>query len=310
METLQIRTKDDYNNQVLDKIDFMSISHKQRIIGSASIRNILYSSDYDVNEEVFDPKQTSSQSLEYIYEMFLDKFKYASKRENRTYIMDFKCGIDDNGEPLRWDYEDMKKGYKKVNGRQYDFYDALMMKPPSMVKIDVVTFLNGRYLELSQIYKIKIGKELNYKIEKTGDIINRLNEETVKLIKEGNYYKALKRIFSNRKIHQNQKIDNKIERIIDFLNSDVGIVGKSKSDLDVLIDLLEKYPKQIYTDDIYSNLQIVKQFLSSITKYNMRPIIEKINRTQKLSTLKEIRDELLKLTNQEALIFMKKNSLI
>jgi len=185
-----------------------------------------------------------------------------------------------------------------------------MMKPPSMVKIDVVTFLNGRYLELSQIYKIKIGKELNYKIEKTGDIINRLNEETVKLIKEGNYYKALKRIFSNRKIHQNQKIDNKIERIIDFLNSDVGIVGKSKSDLDVLIDLLEKYPKQIYTDDIYSNLQIVKQFLSSITKYNMRPIIEKINRTQKLSTLKEIRDELLKLTNQEALIFMKKNSLI
>ena len=310
METLQIRTKDDYNTQVLDKIDFMSISHKYRIIGSASIKNILYSSDYDVNEEVFNPKHTPAQSLEYIYKMFLDKFKYASKREHKTYIMDFKCGIDDKGEPLRWNYEDMKKGYKKVNGRQYDFYDALMMKPPNMVKLDVVSFLNGRYLELSQIYKIKIGNQINYKMEKTEDIKNRLDEETMELIKEGNYYKALKRIFSFRKIHQNAHIDKKIERIIEFLNSDIGIVGKSKSDLDVLIDLYEKYPTQVYAEDIYSNIQIVKQFLSSITKYNMRPIIEMLNRTQKIKTLKDVRDKLLKLVNQEALLFMQKEGLV
>jgi Zn-dependent M32 family carboxypeptidase len=163
---------------------------------------------------------------------------------------------------------------------------------------------------MSDIYNIKIGNEKNFKLQTKEDIQKNIMNEADELIKEGNYYKALKRIFSDRKIGSNNTIDNKIERIIDFLNSDIGIIGKSKSDLDVLIDLLEKYPKQIYADDIYSNLQIIKQFLSSVTKYNMRPIIEKINRTQKLSTIKEIRDELHKLTNQEALIFMKKNSLI
>jgi len=310
METLQIRTKDDYNTQVLDKIDFMSISHKYRIIGSASIKNILYSSDYDVNEEVFNPKHTPAQSLEYIYKMFLDKFKYASKREHKTYIMDFKCGIDDKGEPLRWNYEDMKKGYKKVNGRQYDFTDCLLQEPPNMVKLDVISFYNGRFLELSDIYKIKIGNKKNYKMETKETIMKNIEEEETELIKEGNYYKALKRLFSSRKISSNFTIDNKIERIIDFLNSDIGIVGKSKSDLDVLIDLYEKYPKEVYAEDIYSNIQIVKQFLSSITKYNMRPIIEMLNRTQKVKTLKDVRDKLLKLTNQEALIFMKKEGLI
>jgi hypothetical protein len=310
METLQIRKKDEYNNQVLDKIDFMSISHKYRIVGSASIRNILYSSDYDTNEQVFNPKNSKSQSLEYIYEMFLKKFQYASKRENRTYIIDFKCGIDDEGKALRWNYEDMKKGYKIVKGVQYDFLTSILQPPPNMVKIDVISFLNGRYIEMSDIYNIKIGNEKNFKLQTKEDIQKNIMNEAEELIKEGNYYKALKRIFSNRKIGSNNTIDKKIEKIIDFLNSDIGIIGKSKSDLDVLIDLLEKYPKQIYADDIYSNLQIIKQFLSSVTKYNMRPIIEKINRTQKLSTIKDIREDLHKLTNQQALIFMKNNSLI
>ena len=300
-ENLQIRKPIDYSNDILDKLSFLSISKKYKIIGTASIKNILYSSDYDMNEYVMNPKHTQSTSLEYIYNLFLKKFEYAEKRENRTYIMDFKCGIQENGEPLRWNYEDMKRGYKIINKVTYDFLHSLMEAPPNLVKLDVISFLNGRFMDMSEIYNIKIGKLRNYKLLSKESILLNIKKESEELKAQGNYYKALKRIFSMRRLQEKNHINKKTREIVALFNSDIGIIGKSKSDLDILIDVMKKYPKRVYPADIKSNIQLIKYFLSYVTTIPMERIIEQLDRSKTIPQMEKIRDELFHITNSSAL---------
>jgi hypothetical protein len=254
-----------------------------------------------MNEYVMNPKHTQSTSLEYIYNLFLKKFEYAEKRENRTYIMDFKCGIQENGEPLRWNYEDMKRGYKIINKVTYDFLHSLMEAPPNLVKLDVISFLNGRFMDMSEIYNIKIGKLRNYKLLSKESILLNIKKESEELKAQGNYYKALKRIFSMRRLQEKNHINKKTREIVALFNSDIGIIGKSKSDLDILIDVMKKYPKRVYPADIKSNIQLIKYFLSYVTTIPMERIIEQLDRSKTIPQMEKIRDELFHITNSSAL---------
>ena len=130
----------------------MSVSGKYRLVGSANISNLMYNSDYDLNE--FE----SNKSFKSIYQIFKNKFIQA-KEDKLTYITDFKCG-EIHGEPLRWDYDDIIKGFKQIETYKISFEDAIKTK--GLTKLDVISIVSGKFLEFSEIYYLKINNVKYY----------------------------------------------------------------------------------------------------------------------------------------------------
>ena len=103
---------------------------KINIVGSAKIKRNIYAADYDSFETV-------------IYNHFKSVFQRIKKSEN-TIITDFKLG-EFRGKALRWDNEAIKR--RENNGIIFD--DALKQK--SIIKMDIVTLLNGRFIERTEV---------------------------------------------------------------------------------------------------------------------------------------------------------------
>ena len=137
--------------------NLLTITGKYTIIGSASDKSIKYVSDYDLQEYIKKPK-FSKNILDDIYEDFLDKFEKA-KANPKIFITDFKCGMDTNDEPLRWNYYDMKRGSKKLtDGRDISFQQAMTQK--TTCKMDIIALINGLFCEFSENYNFKIGDHM------------------------------------------------------------------------------------------------------------------------------------------------------
>jgi hypothetical protein len=96
-----------------------------------------------------------------------------------------------------------------------------------MIKMDIVTLLNGRFIEISEVYNIYIDGESNsdYSIENIRkELIDDMNEQ----IKEGNLMKALKRKYSLLNLDNKDKAVR--DKMIDYFNSPIGLLNRSKSD--------------------------------------------------------------------------------
>jgi len=106
------------------------------IIGSAKIKRNLYYSDYDS----FSTVKGNNKNM--IYNHFKSVFEIIKKSEN-TIITDFKLG-EFRGKALRWDYEAIKK--RENSGITFDM----------AIKMDIVTLLNGRFIEITEVYNVYI----------------------------------------------------------------------------------------------------------------------------------------------------------
>ena len=89
-----------------------------------------------------------------IYNHFKSVFEIIKSVDN-TIVTDFKMGENSKGEPLRWTYEEIKR--RENNGITFDD----VMKQKSIIKMDIVTLLNGRFIEISKVYNIYIDGESN-----------------------------------------------------------------------------------------------------------------------------------------------------
>ncbi len=260
------------DNRKIKAFHVLSINGSYRLIGSQKIRNFLYSNDYDLNESF--NVTNNKKVLENIYNHFLEIFHKCYKDKN-YYILDFKCGHTDKMEPIRWTYEDMKKGKQTINNKEYSFIDCLTQKENN-VKLDAIFILDNEPLDITNNYFIHIVKdkeELKEKHKLNADkIIKELDEKVHIQIKEGNYFKALKRLMSKEII--SQKIDI---NLLHFLNSDYGRFYKMIHDLDVLLLLSENNFKPISKLFIINNLERIKEFGSQITYFNIDHILDKIN---------------------------------
>ena len=267
---MQTKSNNDFNNNLVDVFNLLSIKGKYRVIGSSSLKEILYNSDYDLNEM---DHIKGPDAFTKVYEIFKHKFKIAKSNKN-IYISDFKCGIN-NDQPIRWSYNDMMT-------KKQQFIDALKTK--SMIKLDIIYLLNGIYVEITEVYFLDIGnhttyenKELDSSTIKTG-LIESLNE----CLKDGLYFKALKRLFSLKNI--NGKKDT---RLINFFNCQSGILYKANADLNVLMALITNNFRKPPIDTIKNNLQIIKQNLSIQieTRENVSLLIDDICKLNKLDEM-------------------------
>jgi hypothetical protein len=243
-------------------------SNHNFLIGSKTIRNMLYSNDYDLNSniQIHDTKSV----LKSLYKEFLDIFNTAYKNPE-YYILDFKCGVH-NGEAIRWSYADIKKGSK--NGMSFE--ECLLMDDDNLIKLDLCYVKNGvEFTDINCIYNLYIvNDKKQYEKEKDNnnkEIKQRLKDDIKQLEKDGQYYKALKRYFSLSIV--SGKVD---KMILKTMNSDFGMYYKFISFLNLCLEMLTQKFKPIELSLIRSNLESIKQFGSSITAINIDEYLDKL----------------------------------
>jgi hypothetical protein len=273
----------DFNNNLTKEFYKLNIGRSIRLIGSSNKKNILYNSDYDLESHF--GTSDKNKVLNKIYDHFKNIFIDAKKDPN-IFLTDFKCG-EKNGEPIRWEYKDIIKGYKDG----YHFIDCLLQK--STIKLDEIYLLNGSFIEISDNYYFTIGDHQNFPPMTRKEIIQSIKNDYNELVKEGNYYKALKREYSIKPT----------KKLTDYFNSEIGILNKARSDLDVLLLLNEQTFRKPNINDINNNLQIIKQDLS-YTNTNFSDDIDEATKTKnkslKFEMIQKIRDDLFRIINKDA----------
>jgi hypothetical protein len=197
-------------------------------------------------------------------------FEIIRNSEN-TIITDFKLGENAKGEPLRWTYEEIKR--KENNSITFD--DAIKQK--SIIKMDIVTLLNGRFIEITEVYNIYIDGESNSDYSKE-NIRKELTDDMNEQIKEGNLMKALKRKYSILNLDNKDKMIR--EKLIDYFNSPIGLLNRCKSDLETLLIVIESPKFDI--DEIRNSLQMLKEIISAFPVENNLEEISKLKTKDKM----------------------------
>ena len=254
---MEIKHLEDYNDELIRKFNFLAVSKQFKMIGSASLKNILYASDFDLNNIV---KLKGNKPLTQLKKEFQKKFRIAEKDKN-MYIPDFKCG-EYNGEPLRWNKHDMKNGYKTVDGNKITFEECVLQK--AVFKLDLTYYINGEFTDLSEFYLIDLDGKLNFDPNELQPEIlkKRLADDAIHYYDKKNYLKCLKRLFAI------QRLENKPDmNLIDFLNSNVGLCNQQKGNLDIIRILLEQDFKKPKISEIIKNLQIIKHKLANVAEF-------------------------------------------
>ena len=256
--------KKEYNNNIKKIAKIMSLETKVNIVGSAKIKRNIYYSDYDSFETV------KGKTKNIIYNHFKSLFEIIKSVDN-TIITDFKLGENAKGEPLRWTYEEIKR--RENNG--ITFEDALKQK--SIIKMDIVTLLNGRFIEISEVYNMYIDGESNSDHSKE-NIRKELTDDMNEQIKEGNLMKALKRKYSILNLDNKDKMIR--EKLIDYFNSPIGLLNRCKSDLETLLIVIESPKFDI--DEIRNSLQLLKESISAFPVENNLEMISMMKTKDKM----------------------------
>jgi len=274
-------------NKNIEKIGRMiSIESKINVVGSAAIKRSLYYSDYDLFEQVND----KSESM--IYAHFLGLFNKIHVMDNIV-ISDFKLG------DLRWTISDIVKGVN--NG--VSFNDALKKK--SIIKIDIISLINGKFYEISEVYKICLDGKCNvdYKLD---DIIEDITTEYTEKVKSGNYMKALKKMYSIIKLKNNK--DPRLNILLEYFNSPIGLLYRNNSELQTMLIVLENAKFDL--EEVKNSLEIIKEQISAF------PIPVELDKIVKLKTKKAMRKPLMKqirvisdYLNRDAKKFLSRNKL-
>jgi len=245
------------------------------LIGSNSIKHVLYANDYDLNENI--KMNDSVKIISAVYKQFVDIFNKAYKTPE-YYITDFKNGMF-NGLPIRWEYEDIKKGTRTIDNHTFTFGECLL-HDNNLVKLDLCYAHNNLFTDINIIY--------NFIINNVNKIDSKIEEQFDKQIEEarmnGDYYKVIKRKFNKELNH------GKVNKgILNLMNSGNGIMYKSITSLKLVKDMLIQTFKPISNKLIKINLEHIKQNTSKITNLDVTEYLDDIN-------------DLIKDTSQEEMI--------
>ena len=281
-----------FNNKVSQIGSIMSLESKVNVVGSASIQRSIYYSDYDLFETI--QNKTSTVILNHFRSVF-----NIIKSAPNTVISDFKCGSSPNGFPLRWDYSEIHSGIN--NGVSFD--EAIQQK--GIIKLDIISYINGRFVEITEVYNVKINGKSN---------MDYTNEEVVKSItadykdevKKLNFMKALKKMYSISKLINNK--DPLLDILVTYFNSPIGLLYRCKADLDTILTVLSYNKFEL--KDIIESLQTLKEQISAFPVNNDIEKISKIKLKADMKTqLKKQIQNINDFVNRDAKKFISMNNL-
>lgn len=210
---------------------------------------------------------------------------------------------------LRWKYEDIMNGFINVsNNRKIYFNDLFENK--SLFKIDIVSYVNERLIEFSNIFEFRYSNGVDINAEKVDDL-QSLKEDMKEQYYNKNYMKAIKRLFSISKIEDNKELAN---TLLDIINSDAGKLSQVKANIDTCILLLEHdYTDEKTINHIYKFVDLLKSENPNLPKR----ILSKMNNINKaklpntiLLKLEVIKNDINKLLQKETLKEIDKQKII
>lgn len=198
---------------------------KLKLAGSASLRSMMYYSDYDFNCKIRVRKQTP------IYNEFKRILSFSN---DKLYFIEFKIEYI---------------GGTKIKLNNVNDIKLNMFKNISFIKIDYIVFLDFVFKEVSIMY---IFKENDMD---TDDIIKKLTDDYSELINNGENFKAMKRAFSIYKI---QKDYPNMKKLTSLFNSSLGKIYEVNSNLKTLLLLKTMYHDPLTMKRIDINLKFLK----------------------------------------------------
>lgn len=318
------RKLDQINDETEDIINQFAVKGKYRIIGSNSLRGIIYGSDYDIETQI------KGFSASTIVKRFQQEYKDALKNPD-CWILELKCGydprlvysgdysqaslkeyvknpliskkkakeiMDTKGEEqmelvrdlfiLRWKPKDVEKGVITLPcGGTRTMEEAILDK--TTCKIDIIAKVGNQFAEISENYYIKVNGEANYQTNPNNKDIQASLEEDIKYYSKKDSMKSLKRLFSLYIIEGRKKHRKQLERLIDFFNGQVGYLNKIKNELAILEALLLQDFRKPKWEDIKSNLQFIKEQISSVYQIPLNTgVFTQIDNITEASALKDI----------------------
>ena len=231
---------------IVDYIKILQYKNKKvEIKGSSSLQSQQYYSDIDLFSDI---SSIADNSIE-IYREIMRILHHANLRHD-MYFIEFKIQTLHNKYKFH-KIEDITES-KFIK----DFKDV------QFIKIDFVIRLNYKFMELSIIYNF------DKKYEDV-DFIKMMNDDIKELMKENNYYKILKRVFSKIAYQKEEHLQYDKALLIflsKFFNSEYGKQYQEVNNLKAL-DLLLTH---------YNDMKTIKLVLDNLRDINIEPNIKLI----------------------------------
>lgn len=203
-----------FNEGITKHLNTFCSQSELKLLGSNSIRGILYPNDIDsvciVNNLDADELAKHIQN--------------AVKNLGESFIVEFKITI--GSKKYRWSQAELLKG--KKNGMTLS---EALSKADGIVKCDLIIVLDGEFIDATINYQITLDGISNLKPTTKKEKITELKGE-IDEYKKVNLFKALKRRFSILNL-QGKPTDH----ILPFFNSEVGLLSQVRGELELLIEL-------------------------------------------------------------------------
>lgn len=173
---------------------------------------------------------------------------------------------------VRWTIQDILNGYTILfNTKKYLFKDIFNQQ--SIIKIDVMLFDDTeiRFIPFSNYFEfVNKNKNINFEPQ---EVENSLQNEADDLQSKGNYYKAVKRLYSLSLLKKDTKAAKKYLKII---NSNAGYLYFVRGNIENCIQVLSLYKKQKTLDEV--NL-VLQQFSETASPAFTKSINNFFNKT-------------------------------
>ena len=129
------------NNTLGNIVHKFSIQNKLKLMGSNSLRGILFPSDYDFVSKITEPIKALSHHFQ---ELFSKPLPFI--------FLDFKSGSDKTKEDnkLRWTPKDLSNGYVIIHKKKKTLEEA--MKEDMIIKLDYAVQIGNSFFENSIIF--------------------------------------------------------------------------------------------------------------------------------------------------------------
>jgi hypothetical protein len=205
------------------------------------------------------------------------KQMFSDIRKNKdVYFIEFMCGVNNEGVPLKWSMKEVLKGINKT----YKLVDVL--NEHSVIKIEIVVFQNGKFIPISNVYEFKnYGKGVNQE-RTTKDDVDSLSKDIAKFHEQKNYMKILKRLFIIAIKTKDEQLRN---TLINIFQSDLGKLYMIKSNLTAMADVLDAghRGKQLI-ERIHSEVQALKEECSRTSQNFNAKFYARFDRLSKLKS--------------------------
>ena len=219
------------------------------IMGSNQYKNLRYPADYDLFEVIHEGNNKEKFITECIN--IFQQIMHNITIEKDLYFIDFKTE-DRLHNKIRWSPKNIMNGHIK---KHISLHDVIADAVNHLIKIDVVYYHNGLFIEFSNIFYITSDDKKKCKADELASISGDIKI----LINKGNYFKALKRLYSIAQIKQDKEC---IRVLFNILNSDLGKLGQIISYLNSIILVLERYADKVTITRAHDSVNHLKSIMT------------------------------------------------